>query len=60
MAGAKTGAVISMEVFIEQHQLLPVGICLEFGRAAVHGTPVLAITLEDRGQSFGDFSSHFE
>ena len=56
MAGAQTGAVVSVEIFIEQYVILPFGIGLEFLRASVHRTTPRLVPQEDPGQTVGDIS----
>src|SRR5687768_13531667 len=55
VAGAKPGAVVAMEVFVKQQVILPVGICLEFFRAAENRTPAILVTQKDAGQPSGQF-----
>src|SRR6476660_4195973 len=47
MAGAQSGAVVTVKVFIEQDVVAPVGIALEFLCAAIDGPPPLLVAGED-------------
>ena len=50
VAGAETGAVVAVEVLVEQEEIAPVRILLELPRAAVDGPPALAVLQEDARQ----------
>ena len=54
VASSQAGAVIAMEVFIEQDVVLPLGVVLELLCATVHWTPTGLITEEDAGQAIGN------
>ena len=43
MIGAQTGAVVAVEVFIEQHEISPVRIPLELVSAAMYRTAIALI-----------------
>ena len=60
MAGAQPGAVVAVEVFVEQDVIAPVGIGLELLRAAVDRTPAMLIAQEDPGEPVGDLLAHLE
>src|SRR5215471_16899497 len=49
-----------MEIFVEQHVILPVRICLEFLRTSVNRPPPRLVAQEDPSQSMGNFASYFE
>ncbi len=46
VAGAEAGAVVAVEVLVEQDQVAPVRIVLELGRAAVDRPPAVGIAQE--------------
>src|SRR5271157_1255756 len=60
MTGPEARAVIAVEVLVEQDVILPVGIGLEFLRAAVHRTPAGFIPQEDPLQTIGYFMGDLE
>src|SRR5271155_704745 len=60
MAGPQSCAVISVEVFIEQQEILPMRIGLEFLRSSVHRPPARGISQKDPGQSIGNFPGYLE
>src|SRR5215471_7911693 len=41
MAGADTGAIVTVEIFVEENQITPVRIILELCSVAVHRTPAV-------------------
>ena len=60
VAGPKAGAVVSVEVLVEQNVILPVRIGLEFLRASVNRPPARLIAQEDPGQPIGNFPGYLE
>src|SRR5439155_26516778 len=46
MAGAKAGAVVAVEVFVEQDEIAPVRVFLELPRAAVDRPPAILVLEE--------------
>src|SRR5262249_36239409 len=58
MTRAQTGAVIAMEVLVEQDQVAPVRVLLELPALAVHRPPPILITQEDAGETARDLLSH--
>jgi hypothetical protein len=50
VSGTQPGTVIPVEVFIEQHAVLPAGIGLELLHAAVHWPSRVSIPQEDAGE----------
>ncbi len=50
VAGADAGAVVAMEVLVEEDEVLPVRILLEGLEAPVHWTPAVGAAEEDRRQ----------
>src|SRR5208283_3060042 len=60
MARPEAGAVIAVEVFVEQDVILPLGIGLEFLRATVHRPPAGFIPKEDPLQTIGYFMGDLE
>src|SRR5580704_5084662 len=55
---ADTGAVIRMEIFVEEQQVPPVGIALEQFGAASDGAAAHFVTNENVNEAAGDFGSH--
>ena len=51
MAGVKAGPVIAVEIFVEQQQILPMGIFLKFARPAVNRPSPNFISHKDASQS---------
>src|SRR5262245_38027315 len=51
MACAQAAAVLSMEVFVEQQVIAPVGIVLEGIPVSVNWTPTLSVAQKDSGQA---------
>ena len=60
MACAQSGAVVAVEVLVEQDVVAPVGIALEFLRATIDGTPAMLVAGEDPGEPVGDLFAHLE
>src|SRR5262249_28776296 len=60
VTGAEAGAVVAVEVLVEQEQVSPVWIRLEFPGAPVRGTGALLVTQERTHETLGDFSSNLE
>ena len=60
MAGADAGAVVAVEVFVEQQIVAPMGIALEFLGAAKHRPPAALVAQKDPGQPIGDFAGDLE
>src|SRR5262245_30955333 len=60
MAGAQAGAVVAVEVLVEQDQVAPVRIGLEFSSAAVYGASALLVAQERTREPLGDFSRDLE
>src|SRR5580698_7678688 len=58
MAGANPGTVVTVEVLIEQHVILEVGIGLELLRATVYGTPAAGVPQKNARQAPRQFASH--
>src|SRR5215470_4740005 len=54
VTGADAGAVVAMEIFVEQQVIPPVGIALELLGAAEHRPPPVLVAQEDAGQPIGD------
>src|SRR6516162_10006095 len=57
MAGADSRTVIAVEVFVEQDQIPPVRIALEFFAAAIH-RPRLALAGENANEAAGELTAH--
>src|SRR5262249_22780966 len=47
VAGANAGAVVSVEIFVEQDEILPMRIAMERLRAPVHRAPTVRPAKED-------------
>src|SRR5678815_6051681 len=60
MAGADSGAVVAMEVLIEQQAIAPVRVILEFVRPPEYGPPAVFVSAEDGHQARGKIASHLE
>jgi hypothetical protein len=60
MTGAQAGAVVAVEVLIEQQIITPVGIGLEFGRASIDREPAVFIPEKDAGETVGNLLGYFE
>src|SRR5271169_7097448 len=56
MTGADTGAVVAMEIFVEQQVIPPIGIVLEFLGTPKYRPPAGLIAQEDPGQPVRDFA----
>src|SRR6185503_20181198 len=54
VARAETGAVVAMEVLVEEQQITPVRILLKHRRPAVNRTPPLLVAQEDPAQTMPD------
>src|SRR5271167_424919 len=53
MAGADPGAVVAMEVFVEQQIVPPIRIALEFLGASEHRPPAALVAQKDPGKAIG-------
>src|SRR5687768_15950899 len=58
VAGAEAGAVVAVEVLVEQDEVAPVRILLEGPAAAVHGTRAVGAAQEDPGEALGQLGRH--
>src|SRR5262249_35736232 len=59
VGGAKAGAVIAVEVLVEEEQVAPVGVVLKGARPAMDGAASsLRVAREDVNQSLSDRSGH--
>ena len=54
MAGAQPGAIVAVEVFVEEDVVAPVGIGLELLGAAIDGPPAMFIAQEDPAKPIRD------
>ena len=59
MAGSDTGAVVAMEIFIEENCIPPKWIVLEFPGASIDWTPAGAVTKENVRQSSRNLRGNF-
>src|SRR5438105_2255891 len=60
MAGPDTGAVVSVEIFVEQDVIAPVRIVLEPLAASIHGAASAAVTEEGADQPLTQFMGHLK
>src|SRR5262249_38309595 len=60
MAGAQAGAVVAVEVLVEQDQVAPMRIGLEFSGASVDGASALLVAKEQTREPLGDLSRDLE
>src|SRR6516162_9194486 len=60
MAGAQPGAVVAMEVLVEQDVILPVRIFLEFFRTSINRALAAGVAQEDARQSPGNLFRHLK
>ena len=57
MAGAEAGAVVAVEVLVEQDEIAPVRVFLELPRAAVDRPPAVLVAQEDAAPAGAQISS---
>src|SRR3954467_1431931 len=57
---AQPGAVVPLEVLVEQDVVAPVGVALKLLHAAVNGSPPLLVAGEGPDQTLGDLLAHLE
>jgi hypothetical protein len=60
VTGAETGAVVAMEIFVEQQMIAPVRIALELLGAPEYRPTAALVTQKDPGQAIGDFVRDFK
>src|SRR4051795_4230287 len=60
MAGSEPGTVVAMEILVEQNQVAPVRILLEYFSTAVHRSLTGFVPQEDVAQPALNFLRHFE
>ena len=60
MTGAQPGAVVAVEVLVEQDMIAPVRIVLERRRAAVDRPVTIRVAQEDPFEAAGDLLRHLE
>ena len=53
VAGAEAGAVVAVEVFVEQDVIAPMRVGLELVGAAEHGTAAVLVAKKEPGQAAG-------
>src|SRR5262245_38150807 len=58
MAGAEPGPIVAMEVLVEQNEIAPVRILLEFPGSSINRTPSLSVAQKDAGQAPAQFLSN--
>src|SRR5688572_741630 len=54
MAGSEAGSVVAIEVLVEQKEIPPVRVFLEFLRSSIHGTSAVGIPQKDASQPTRD------
>ena len=54
MTGANAGAVVAVEMLIEQQAVAPMGVLLELADAPEHGPVAMLVALEDVDHPVGD------
>ena len=60
VAGSDAGAVVAMEILVEQQVIAPIGIALKFFGTAENRSPSGFIAQKDRGEAIGDLLCHLE
>lgn len=60
VTGAQPGAIVTMEVFIEEDVIAPEGILLELFRAAMGGSSASFVTQENPREPVRDLFTHLE
>src|SRR6516164_3332475 len=60
MARTDAGAVVPMEIFIEQQIVSPVRIALKFFGTAENRPPAVCVAQENAGQAIGEFARYLE
>jgi len=60
LAGADAGAIVAVEVFVEQQVVAPLGIALRFLRRAKDRPEAGFIAQKDPGQAISDLLRHLE
>jgi hypothetical protein len=58
MASAKPGAIVTVEVFVEQNEIFPIWIALKELYSTGDGTAAIPIAKEDANEPAGDFTRH--
>src|SRR5207244_13175639 len=58
VAGPDPGAVVTVEVFVEEDQVAPVRIALEALGPAIHGAAPVLVTEEDAGEAPRNLRGH--
>src|SRR5438270_6925605 len=60
MAGAQSGAVVAVEIFVEQDMVAPVGIALELFCAAIDRPPAMLVGGKYPGEPVGNLFAHLK
>jgi hypothetical protein len=60
VAGAKTGAIVTMEVLVEENVITPVRIILKLLRATIYGAPAVLTTHEYARYTPGELTADLE
>jgi hypothetical protein len=55
MAGANAGAIVAVEVFVEENKVAPVRVILEQFNPSIEGAAAIWSALENRNQAFLEF-----
>src|SRR5262249_22054464 len=59
MTGADAAAVVAMKVFVEEDEIFPVRVVLEFFDWSVHGTRAICVGEKNRRKTAGNLLSNF-
>src|SRR5215469_4363539 len=60
VTGADAGAIVAVEIFVEQKIVPPVRVALELLSDAEHWPPAALVAQKDPGQPIGDFAGDLE
>src|SRR5262249_14768351 len=58
MTGAEARAIVAVQIFVEQDEIAPVRVILEFPCPAIHRPPAIRVLEEDAGKSAPDLLGH--
>src|SRR5512133_455171 len=60
MARSQPRTVVAMEIFVEQEQVAPMRVVLEFLRSTIHGAPAMIILQENAGEAVCELPGNLE
>jgi hypothetical protein len=60
MAGSKSGAIFSVEIFMEEDELLPIGIYLKFINPSNYGAATVVVSGKDTGQALANLNAYLQ